>query len=117
MFDRLELLASRERAAGTLRRVVLVRVQRRVEALVRVQECSLLRLMLMLLPSLLSGVRVLVMVVFSTVERDMESAGVRLVNVVLVVVERVMVGEEEVAFASVAGFVILRCLSSIPCCF
>jgi hypothetical protein len=103
IFDRLELLASRERADGTLTRVVFVRVQRRVEALVRVQEWSLLRLMLVL--ALLAS-EVLVMVEFSTTEREMESAGVRLVNVVLEVVEREMVGEEGVAFASVAGFVI-----------
>jgi hypothetical protein len=85
-------------------------VERRVEELVRVQPWSLLRLMLMLLVA--SGV--LVMEVFSSVERKMESAGVRLVKVVLVVVERVMVGD--VGVVSVRGFVILRRLLSVVCC-
>lgn len=92
---------------------MLVRVQRRVEELVSVQEWSLLRLMLML--ALLLASAVLAMEVFSTVERNMESAGVRLVKVVLVVVERVMVGEEGVV--SVSGFVILCCLLSLFLCF
>jgi hypothetical protein len=86
IFESEESLASRERAAGTLKRVVLVRVQRRVEELVSVQDWSLLRLILMLALALLVASGVLVMEVFSSVERKMESAGVRLVNVVLVVV-------------------------------
>jgi hypothetical protein len=110
IFESEELLASRERAAGTLKRVVLVRVQRRVEELVSVQDWSLLRLILMLALALLVASGVLVMEVFSSVERKMESAGVRLVNVVLVVVERVIVGEDGVV--SVDGFVIL---SSVVC--
>lgn len=106
-----ESVASSERAAGTLRRVVLVRVQRRVEELVRVQDWSLLRLTLMLALLGAPDVGLLVMEVFSTVERNMESAGVRLVNVALVVVERVMLGDEGII--SVSGFVILCSLLSL----